>query len=455
MAVSGQNDPAVLKQQLVGLSTLLQLQTQCRHLSNRAEFGFFVVNDTLRLLKYHQAVLWQKKGRGAKLAAVSGVDRANVDSPYLQWLKKVGGHLLKQKDAASGRVVAREQLPAGLQKGWDEWAGGAALWCPLLADGKVLGGLWLTRDDDWAPSEVALLEQLADAYGHVWQLLLLRPAWRNQQRSRVGFRLLQAILVSAALASLALPVKLSVLAPAQIVPVKPLLVSAPLRGVIKKFHVQPNQAIKAGDLLFELDDTELRNRHQVAGKAMAVAQAEYLRASRKSLSDRDSVIDADVLKAQVAIKTAEVAFAADELARIKVRAERAGIVVFADVNDWLGKPVVTGEKVLLVADPQQMELEIKVPLDNAINLEPGAEVRMFLHVDPSLEVRGTIRQTSYEARETEQGNLAYLVKATLDQSPAQLRIGFMGTAKIYGKEARLYYYLFRRPWAVLRQTLGI
>jgi hypothetical protein len=455
MAVSEKNDPVVLNQQLVGLSTLLKLEQQCRHLKNRAEFGFFVVNDTLRLFKYYQAVLWQKKGRGAKLVAVSGVDRANDDSPYLQWLQKVCRHLLRQNDAISAQVVTQEQLPAALQQGWGEWLGGAALWCPLLADGKMLGGLWLTRDDDWAPSEVALLEQLADGYGHAWQLLLLRPAWRNQQRSSAVRRLLQAIVVSVALASLALPVKLSVLAPARIVPVKPLVVSAPLRGVIKKFHVQPNQQIKVGDLLFELDDTELRNRYQVSQKAMAVAQAEYQRASRKSLSDRDSLVDANLLKAQVAIKKAEVVYAADELARVKVRAEQAGIVVFADVNDWLGKPVVTGEKVLLLADPQQMELEMKVPLDNAINLEPGAAVRMFLHVDPSLDVRAAIRQTSYEARQTAQGNLAYIVRATLDHPTPQLRIGLMGTSKIYGKETRLYYYLFRRPWAVVRQTLGI
>jgi multidrug resistance efflux pump len=455
MAVFDSTEPAILKQQLVGLSTLLQLEKQCRRLSS-LEFGFFVVNDTLRLLNYHQAVLWQKKGRSAKLVAVSGVERANSDSPYLQWLQKVSRYLLRQKDADSARLIAKAQLPVSLQKGWDEWLGDSALWCPLLADDKVLGGMWLTRDEQWVDAEIALIEQLADSYGHAWQLLLLRPAWRKQKHGSALGRMLQAVIISAVLASLALPIKLSVLAPAQLVPVNPLVISSPLRGVVKDFHVQPNQTVKAGDLLFELDDTELRNRFHVAQKAMAVAQAEYQRASRKSLSERDSAIDANLLKAQVAMKKAEANFAAEELARVKIKATRDGIVIFGDVNDWLGKPVVTGEKVLLLADPQQMELEMKVPLDNAVNLEPGGQVRMFLHVDPALEVRGVIRQASYEAHPTAQGNLAYLVKASLDQpSSSQLRIGLMGTAKIYGEETRLYYYLFRRPWAVVRQALGV
>ncbi|MCK5230906.1 MAG: HlyD family efflux transporter periplasmic adaptor subunit, partial [Desulfobulbaceae bacterium] len=322
-------------------------------------------------------------------------------------------------------------------------------------DGKTLGGLWLKRDKEWLPPETALLDQLADAYGHAWQALLYRPLWRSRQKSDMVGRLLRLALFAAVLLGLTMPVKFSVLAPARIVPLEPFVVSAPLRGVIKKFHVQPNQQVKAGQLLFQLDDTELRNRYQVSKKALAVADAEYQRATQKSLSERDSFIDIDVLQAGVAIKKAEVQYAAEELSRIEVRSERSGIVIFADVNDWLGKPVVTGEKVLLVADPDSRELEIQVPLDNAVNLEAGAKVRMFLHVDPARDIRATIRQSGYEAKETPQGTLAYVVKATFVNQSPQLRIGLQGTAKIYGKKTRLYYYLLRRPWAALRRTLGI
>ena len=444
-----------LKQQLAGLGTLLQLEKQCRHAKNKAEFGFFVVNDTLRLLQYHQAVLWQKKGRSVKTVAVSGVDLPNSDSPYLQWLQRVCKYLLSREEALKTQVITSEQLPPALQEGWEEWMGSQGLWCPLIADGNILGGLWLKRDKEWLSLETALLDQLADAYAHAWQALLYRPFRRNRQQNGVIGRLLRPALLAAVLIGLAMPVEFSVLAPARIVPLDPLVISAPLRGVIKKFHVQPNQQVKTEQLLFELDDTELRNRYQVAKKALAVAQAQYQRAAQKSLSERDSIIDIDVSRARVAIKKAELEYAAEDLSRVEVRSERDGIVVFADVNDWLGKPVVIGEKVLLVADPGSRELEIQVPLDNAVNLEAGAKVRMFLHVDPARDIRATIRQTSYEAKETPQGTLAYIVKAAFVNESRQLRIGMQGTAKIYGKETRLYYYLLRRPWAALRRTLGI
>lgn len=451
-----QTKATIFEQQLLGLSTLLQLQKQCRHVKSPSELGFLVVNDTLRLLQYHQAVLWQKKGSAGRIVAVSGVDRPNLDSPYLLWLKKVCRFLQREQTGKTARVVTKEQLSLAQQAEWDEWMAGEGLWCPLPgADGALLGAVWLKRDLPWQPGEVALLEQLADAYGHAWQALGGRRWQPSLAAKFIIGRVLRVAVIAAALASLALPVELSVLAPARIVPVRPLVVSAPLQGVIKYFHVQPNQQVVAGQELFSIDETELRNRREVAAKALAVAEAELQRATQKSLFDRDSAVDIEVLRARVAIKKAEMQYAADELSRVTVRAERDGIVIFADANDWLGKPVVTGERVLLLADPDRKELELQVPLDNAINLAPGARVRMFLHVNPTLAIPAVIRLASYEAKETPQGTLAYMVKAGLVDEMPELRIGLQGTAKVYGEKTRLYYYLLRRPWAAVRRSLGI
>lgn len=449
------DETKALKQQLVGLSTLLQLEQQCRRTGDQAEFSFFVVNDTLRLIDYHQAVFWHESGFSLTIRSVSGVDRPNSDSPYLQWLGRVLGFLRKHHPDRPSQIITEDDLPPGLRHGWREWMGNEGVWCPFPAKGRPAAGLWFKREQEWSRAETALLEQLAEAYGHAWQGLLDRSRWFIPRQSPLVRRFLPLLLLLGLLACLALPVKLSVLAPARVVPLDPLLVSSPLRGVIEEFHVRPNQEVERGRLLFTLDDTELRNRYEVARKALAVAEAQLQQATQKSLFDRNSAIDIDLLKARVAIKKAEMQYAADELGRVEVRAARAGIVVFGDVNDWIGKPVVTGEKILLLADPGSRELQIQVPLDNAVNLEPGARVRMFLHVDPSEAIPATLMQTSYEARETAQGTLAYMVKAAFQEDSPKIRIGLQGTAKIYGRETRLYYYLLRRPWAALRRNLGI
>lgn len=49
---------------------------------------------------------------------------------------------------------------------------------------------------------------------------------------------------------LCLPVRLTVLAPGELVPARPAVIRAPLEGVIDTFHVQPNQAVKKDQPLF-------------------------------------------------------------------------------------------------------------------------------------------------------------------------------------------------------------
>ena len=455
MVASLENSPQ--KQQLAGLALMLQLEKQIRHAKDAAEFGFLVVNETRRLLRYDQALLWRRSGWSAKIIAVSGVDRPNDKAPYILWVQKICKYFSGHDSFQSPCLIVEEQVPKRLRDGWRKWMGGEAVWCPLSGgDGAVLGGLLLTRADSrWQDVELALLGQLADSYGHAWQLLQMRTVWRRPRQSGPLRWLLGLVIVAILAGAMFLPVKLSVLAPARIVPIEPLVVSAPLQGVIKQFYVQPNQEVKAGQPLFRFDDTELRNRLQVTEKALLEAETELQRARQQSLFERDKSVDVDLLQARVALKRAEVNYAVEALAKVEVRSERDGIVLFADVNDWLGKPVVTGEKILLVADPARKELEIQVPMDNAINMDTGGEVRFFLNVDPSLDIRAVIQRASYEAKAMPDGNLAFQVRATLKRDLPQLRVGHTGTAKIYGQQTLLYYFLFRRPWATVRRTLGL
>jgi hypothetical protein len=142
------------------------------------------------------------------------------------------------------------------------------------------------------------------------------------------------------------------------------------------------------------------------------------------------------------------------LERIRVRAERPGIAIFGDPNDWIGKPVVVGEKVLLLADPEQVELEIRLPVADAINLRPGALVRLFLNVDPSRPHHLELRRAAYEAELTPEGVVAFRLNARFTDGQPPPRIGLKGTAKLYGDEVTLFYYVLRRPIAAARQWLG-
>jgi multidrug efflux pump subunit AcrA (membrane-fusion protein) len=75
------------------------------------------------------------------------------------------------------------------------------------------------------------------------------------------------------LAVLCLPVRLTVLAPGELVPANPATIRAPLDGVIADFAVRPNQMVAAGAPLFSFDQAPIDSRLSVAREALGTAEA--------------------------------------------------------------------------------------------------------------------------------------------------------------------------------------
>jgi multidrug efflux pump subunit AcrA (membrane-fusion protein) len=278
--------------------------------------------------------------------------------------------------------------------------------------------------------------------------------------SRFSFRLprgrLRWLLAAVLCGVLAYPTHQTALAPAEIIALDGVAVAAPLDGVIKRFAVEPNQNVRAGQLLFALDDTTLSNRREVTARALEVAAAELLSAQQRAFSDDKARGEVAVLQSRIAERRAELKAVEEQLKRVEIRAPGNGIAVFGDTNDWQGKPVVTGERVMQLADPGDAGVLIYLPVADAIALEPGARIRIFLQVDPLKPLEATLSQTSYQAVLSPDGVSSYRLRGTIRLDEEQrARIGLKGTAKVYGDSVPLIYYMLRRPLATLRQWSGL
>jgi hypothetical protein len=450
-------NPDNLKNQILGLSTLLQLEKEARDAASEEELGFIMVNETRQLLDYQQAVLWKRHASGrVTVQTISGLSQVERNAPFVVWLQGFLKHELKSGHDST-YVLAGDEVPDRFREGWEEWTSGHVLLGPFRdRDGLLIGGLWLSRDRPWSDSETGLVDRAADAFAYAWSGLAShgKRGWSSLLAS-LGTHKVRMLLLLLFVGAMFLPVRQSVLAPSEVVARGPMLVSAPVEGVVKQFHIEPNAQVKAGDLLFSLDDTVLRNRHEIAKKVLDVARADYLRASQKAFSDEQSKANMALLRAEMEQKSAEVTYTAELLERINVRAVRDGTAVFNDPNDWLGKPLETGEKVLSLAAPLDTELKIWLPVEDAINLEPGAQVRVFLNINPTTPVSAELKQTSYEAQVTPAGVLAFPLRAFFVDEFKRPRLGLKGTAKIYGEKVTLFYYLMRRPIAALRRVSGL
>ncbi len=447
------------------LAAALQLEATFRAARNAAELAFAAVNETQRVVAYDTAALFWSGGRRPNLAAVTAVAELDASAPFASVLDRLAADLDREGSAASialeafaGPVPTPTEpasvraVPDGL---WPEGMPRHGLFLPLRRGERRLGGLILFRPAPWNETERNAAEHVAEALAHAAALFRRqRRSWRDLAGLRMG---LAAALALAVLS--VVPVRQSVLAPAEIVPKEAAIVAAPASGVVTGILVPPNAEVSAGQPLFRLDDTELRGKYEVALRQLDVARAERLGAQQKAFglgsnADR-SRTDAAVLERRIDLRQAEAETYRELLGRTQVSAPRAGIAVMGDPEEWNGRPVKLGERVMTIAAPTRTRLQIWVPIDDAIDLEPGAPVRLFMNVDPLEPVAARLVQTSYDAEMSPLNVLSYRVRAEFDGDGDTPRLGLKGTAKLYGERVSLFYFVFRRPLAVIRRTLGL
>ncbi|QLB57977.1 HlyD family efflux transporter periplasmic adaptor subunit [Pseudomonas plecoglossicida] len=415
--------------------------------------AFSMANDLYPLLPFHQALVFEQGKASLDLLCVSGLARPSEDSPYLVWLTRasrwLAQHLVEPQPTWLTQATAAP--PEDIAQGWAEWWP-LGLWCiPLHGpDHERLGVLVLLLDAEPPPMLHQQLDGLTGTWAYCWRALSRRrriARWRPSRR-----QVLLTLLVAAGL--LLVPVRQTALAPAQIVSRQAQIISSPIDGVIAQVLVRPNQPVEAGTPLFTLDETTLRSRAEVLGKEVAVADAELLAASQRAFDNPQSKNELTLLQGRAQQRRAELAAVQAQLRRTQVVSPRAGVAVFSDPNDWIGKPVSTGERILHVADPAQPAMQIQLAVADAIALEPGAEVTLFLTAYPLSPLRGKILETSYQAKAGDDGVVAYRLLASIDEQSEHARLGLHGTAKLYGGRVMLGYYLLRRPLATVRAWSG-
>jgi hypothetical protein len=120
-----------------------------------------------------------------------------------------------------------------------------------------------------------------------------------------------------------------------------------------------------------------------------------------------------------------------------------------------GKPAQTGEQIMALADPDDSEMLIRIPVDGMITLDQDTPVRFFLNVSPLNSRKAKIETISYQATADHDGLLTYKVRARFDEGGKHPRVGWTGSAKAYGDRTLFAFNILRRPIVTIRRKLGI
>ncbi|AJK49340.1 efflux RND transporter periplasmic adaptor subunit [Burkholderia plantarii] len=463
------------------LALLWQLSTRARLAASETTLGFTIVNETLALVPYRQAAWWRGDTPG-HVAAVSGLPQSDPNAPYVQWLGalcKALAHGLRgapPRDAAAhveghgapvlpARPKVQTFTAADLEAEaphvaaeWEAWWPANGAWLPLTdRAGHPVGGVVFARDTAWSATDTALLTELGQVWAHAFEAFSPRASWLERARAvlRPG-RQQRRVLIGVAVVCV-IPMRLTVLAPAEVTPKDPFVVRSPLDGVIDRLYVKPNQVVQAGTPLLGLDATTLQSRYAVARKDYDTAQEEFRQTEQLAVTDDRTRLDMAERRGKLDQSRVELDYTARQLARVSVNAARSGVAVFSDPNEWTGKAVAVGEKILVLADPAHVEVTAWLPVADNIDVQPGTALTLYPKSSPLTSYEARVDSIAWRAEPTPEGVLAYRVRAsfdTRDEDARQAPLGAMGTARIRGPWVPAIYYVLRRPLTLARQWLG-
>ncbi len=438
------------------MSSLFGLFDPLAACRSEREVFLVIANELSQQLAADQVLAWRRNAWGRpQLWAVAGVSRVERHTDFSSWVEKLACRLMPGGEAAVAAVPLVLDPPA-LQAERHLHLLDNAVHVRLFGpDGSLVGGIFAGRSRAFDAAEIDLLTGYAvlagrSAWGWRRKAWLPVDGWapllaRQRTRWVVGL---------AVLAAMFMPVRLSALASAEVTAREPVTITATQDGVVEKILVRPNQRVAAGDVLLRFDAAVVRNRLDVARRAVAVAEAELRRASGKAFLDESSRAELQTLRARVQEKAAETQYLDELSARLQIKAPVAGLAVFAEPEAWSGRPVQTGERVMSIADPAKVWLTLYLPPEEDIPSRERAPVTLNLDISPLASIQATVVESGYEAGMTPEGRPAYILRAVLSDTQALPRIGLRGSATVYGDTTWLGYYLLRKPMRAARRLLG-
>ena len=437
----------------IKIARLIGLEKKTREAKTQDELNFVVANETRQIIDYVNSFLLLKSPTD-KFQVKATSDLATVDrtAPLITFIENIineSGHNFKEiqnldVDKVSKKIKVKKpkNLPDNI------------LCIPILSPQKGLQGyLILSRNEKFIENEIELSRHLSLTYGHAFNSFLTDFSIKNFLKkylvgSRAWIVIIIIILVSI------IPIKITSTAPVEVVPKNPILITSPFDGVVKNIVANNNDKINSGDLLVMLEDTDLLNNYNLSKQSLQVAEKELLRSRQSSFTDNKEKARLAELVAQVDLKKAEVESTGEKLKNTKLYASKKGIAIVDQKNDWQGRPVSVGEKIMTIANPNNVEFLVWLPVKDSLIIKENSNVKVFLDINPIKPLKGKLLRASYEPSLSPEEVLSYKIGVSYE-GEVPPRIGLRGTAKIYGSRVTLFYYLFRKPITFVRQLIGI
>ncbi|MEZ5299721.1 MAG: efflux RND transporter periplasmic adaptor subunit [Verrucomicrobiales bacterium] len=223
---------------------------------------------------------------------------------------------------------------------------------------------------------------------------------------------------------------------------------APYEGYIKAVPARVGDQVAEGQVLVELDTSEL-----FLEEASSLAQLQRYQSEAEKAENENRLADMRVARAMRKQTQASLDLTRHRLAQAQVKAPFAGIIVAGDLRDRLGSPVKTGEIMMRLTRLEDLYIEMKVAERDIHEILDSADGEISFVSKPDQTFAFAIDRIE-PAAVAEQGGNNFIARA-LPQNPAESwwRPGMTGVAKINVGDRTLFWIFTHRLVDFLRMKL--
>lgn len=378
-----------------------------RMFESAVHFAFALTNEVRNRTSCEQAALGLVAGRQLEVLSVSGYDEIHPHGPGIQSLRAAMEECLDAEDivCCPPDAHAPREGPRGLFRLHQQWrraAGGDFVGSiPLRCDGATVAILSLRR-----PGTPFSTEELTRLRGQIEplmpNLLLIRKASRGFLRhgwdslksfgqtvagpGRYGVKLATALSIAAALVLAFGTMEYRVTVPCVVAPADMRHIAMPFEGILLSSPVAPGERVAAGQVLCELDRSELDRQRAELAAQYTVLQWEQDRAMAG-----EQPFEAQLARANQLLIEARLAIVERRLEQTVIRSPMDGVLVAGDLRQRIGEVLPRGETLFRVAAMHDWMLEAEFPQEALGEVRAGLSGVFTTHARP--EIRHEFRLT--------------------------------------------------------------
>ncbi|MGH9317373.1 MAG: efflux RND transporter periplasmic adaptor subunit [Thermoanaerobaculia bacterium] len=421
-----------------------------------------IVNATSALVEYDRcAIAIQDRGR-LRLGAVSGTSEIDRKDPetrrteeLLAWVF-LGGSDISITLEDDGRLEADRPETEEKFRAFFQESGLRSFYAVLLKDEEGKLGVLsfeskepLLFDEDTRDLVSILVNQATVAVrnAQLYQQVPLSGFWKpllekrkklldipRRRRQAWGIGALAVLVVL-----FAVPWRLRIAGPARVLPGRRAAVTAGVDGIVKGVLHREGDRVEAGEIIATLKDESFQADLAESRAALEIAQSEMAR--HQEAGNAAGMFEAQSRRDEL---LARIALAEERLARTRLAAPSAGVIVTPRIEERVGQFLPRGGEFCVVADVGTVTVEVAVPEEDASLVRPEEPATVKLNPYPTRTFQGSVTRVGAQIREEAKERFV-IAEVRIGNADGLLKTGMLGRAKISAGHRQIATLLLRKP----------